>query len=108
LIDHGRGRIIPPRKALLMTFSAAILSKTGWSLAVGLLLLPALAMQFTPEMNWGLEDFMAAALIIGGIGLGLEGAARLSGKARTMVALAALATGLLVRVELAVVIVGPG
>jgi hypothetical protein len=91
-----------------MALSAATLRKTGWSLAAGLLLLPALAMPFTPEMNWGPGDFLAAALILGGVGLGLEGAAQFSGKARVVMALATLATGLLIWVELAVGIVGPG
>ena len=90
-----------------MTLSTATLRKAGWSLAAGLLLLPAIAMLFTNEMNWGPGDFLAAALILGGVGLGLEGAARQHGRSRLAVVLAALATGLLVWVELAVGIVGP-
>lgn len=84
------------------------LRTAGWGLAATLLLLPAIAMAFTREVNWGPEDFLAAAIILGGVGLGLEGAARLQGRARRAVALAVLATGALVWIELAVGIVGPG
>lgn len=48
-----------------------------WGLAGILLLLPAIAMQFTSEVAWGGEDFLAAALIIGGAGLAIELAVRL-------------------------------
>lgn len=47
-----------------------------WGFAGFLLLLPAIAMQITHEVNWGAEDFLAAALLIGGTGLGVELAAR--------------------------------
>lgn len=60
-----------------MSLSTATLHKAGLSLAAALLLLPAIAMLFTNEMSWGPGDFLAAALILGGVGLGLEGAARL-------------------------------
>lgn len=36
-----------------------------WLLAGTLLLLPLIAMQFTSEVNWGLEDFLAAAVLLG-------------------------------------------
>ena len=55
-----------------MTLSAATIRKTGWSLAADLLLLPALAMVFTDEMNWGPSDFLAAALLLGTTGVVLE------------------------------------
>ncbi len=90
-----------------MLFSTHTIRKAGWSLAAALLLLPAIAMQFTAEMNWGPGDFLAAALLLGGIGLALEGAARLHGRARLAVAIAALAVGVLIWLELAVGIVGP-
>lgn len=49
----------------------------GWSLVAGLLLLPLLAMQFTRQVNWGVEDFIAAALLLGGASLALEATVRL-------------------------------
>ncbi|WP_310474304.1 hypothetical protein [Sandarakinorhabdus sp.] len=91
-----------------MNLTTHTIRKAGWGLAAGPLLLPALAMAFTDEMNWGPLDFGAAALLLGGIGLGLEGVARLQGRARLALAIAALAAGFLIWVELAVGIVGPG
>ncbi|WP_372915520.1 hypothetical protein [Sandarakinorhabdus sp.] len=91
-----------------MTFSTSTLRKTGWSLAAALLLLPAIAMQFSSEMIWGPGDFLAATLILGAVGLALEGAARLYGKVRLAAAGAALAAGFLIWLELAVGIAGPG
>ena len=44
----------------------------GWSTAVGLLLLPAIAMQFTTEVNWTFGDFLFAAMLFGLVGLTLE------------------------------------
>ena len=40
------------------------------------LALPAAAMLFTPEVRWGPEDFVAAALLLGALGLGVEVIAR--------------------------------
>jgi hypothetical protein len=34
-----------------------------------LLLVPLVAMQFTREVNWGLEDFLAAGMLLSGTGL---------------------------------------
>lgn len=48
----------------------------AWSAAIGLLLLPAIAMQFTREVSWGPIDFLVAALLIGGTGLVFELAVR--------------------------------
>lgn len=48
----------------------------GWSFAGAILLLPAVAMQFTPEVNWTASDFVFAAVLIAMVGLGLELAAR--------------------------------
>jgi hypothetical protein len=60
-----------------MTAPALTIRRLGWSLASALLLLPALAMQFSTEVNWGPGDFLAAALLLGLTGFGLEVAARL-------------------------------
>jgi hypothetical protein len=41
-----------------------------------LLLLPLTAMQFTPKVRWGLEDFLVAGGLIFGAGVGMVLAAR--------------------------------
>jgi hypothetical protein len=41
-----------------------------------LLLIPLTAMQFTTEVNWGPEDFLAAGIMLGGTGLMYVAAAR--------------------------------
>ena len=44
----------------------------GWGIPVLLLILPAVAMQFTPEVNWSVGDFIFAAIIFGLIGAIIE------------------------------------
>ena len=44
----------------------------GWSIPVLLLMLPAVAMQFTSEVDWTLGDFIFAALMFGIVGLAFE------------------------------------
>ncbi len=61
----------------------------GWGLAAALLLAPLVAMQFTGEVNWTASDFLFAAVLIGGVGIGLELAVRTTGH-RTYRAAAAL------------------
>lgn len=75
-----------------------------WAFAGLLLLIPAVAMQFTPEVNWDKEDFLAAAVLLGGAGLGIELAVRLIRSRRVMMLAIAgvLAVLLLVWAELAV------
>jgi hypothetical protein len=82
----------------------------GWGVAVAIILLPLVAMQFTPEVNWGPEDFLFAIVVIGGTGLLFEFAVRLSGNPayRGAAAVALLASLLLVWVNGAVGIVGEG
>ncbi|MBB4856927.1 putative exporter [Novosphingobium chloroacetimidivorans] len=46
-----------------------------WSAIALLLILPALAMRFTREVNWTASDFAAAAILLGGAGLIYELAA---------------------------------
>lgn len=48
----------------------------GWGSLLGLLLLPALAMQFTSEVNWTASDFIFAAILLGIMGTTIELAAR--------------------------------
>jgi hypothetical protein len=71
--------------------------RTGWSLAGAALLVPLVAMAVTPEVNWGLEDFLGAALLLGGFGLALEVAMRVARSTVTrLVTAAVLVTALLV------------
>ena len=82
--------------------------KLGWSLAVGLLILPFVAMQFTGEVNWSPADFLFAALMFGTVGLLLELAVRASPdwSYRGGIALAVLAGFVLIWSNLAVGILG--
>ena len=45
---------------------------TGWGGILGLLLLPAVAMQFTTEVKWSGGDFLFAFLMLGSVGLAVE------------------------------------
>ena len=49
-----------------------LLRFVGWSGAAMLLLLPAVAMRFTDEVDWTAFDFVFAAILLGGTGLLLE------------------------------------
>lgn len=81
----------------------------GWSLAASLLLMPAAAMRFTNEVNWGPSDFVAAGVLIGGVGLLAELAVRTSARPsyRAAAALALSAAFLTVWINLAVGVIGP-
>lgn len=48
----------------------------GWSAALALLLLPAIAMVFTKEVNWTPLDFVFAGVLIFSLGIGIEIAVR--------------------------------
>lgn len=50
----------------------------GWATIAGLIALPAIAMQFTTEVNWEAEDFAFAVVMLGGVGLAFELAVRAS------------------------------
>ena len=50
----------------------------GWGGAAALLCLPLIAMQFTSEVDWTLGDFLFAGMMLGGVGLALEFAVRIS------------------------------
>jgi len=41
-------------------------------IAVSLLFIPLIAMNFTEEVNWKLGDFLVAGVLLGGASLGLE------------------------------------
>ena len=86
-----------------MNLTPQTIRKAGWSLAAALLALPAIAMQFTSEMNWGPGDFLAAALLLGTTGIVLEIAAALPRRQwRSRGTVLAVAMLLLVWAELAV------
>lgn len=40
-----------------------------WCVILSILLIPAIAMRFTREVNWTAQDFLAAAILLGGAGL---------------------------------------
>ena len=44
----------------------------AWGLVAGLLLLPAVAMQFTSEVDWTATDFVFAGVLLIGAGLLIE------------------------------------
>lgn len=44
----------------------------GWGFAASLLILPAVAMNFTAEVNWTVSDFLIMGMMIGCVGLGIE------------------------------------
>jgi hypothetical protein len=50
----------------------------GWGAAGMLLLLPAVAMQLTDEVNWDAADFVFAGILVIGVGVAFELALRLS------------------------------
>lgn len=80
----------------------------GWGGALGLLLLPLVAMQFSDEVRWSGSDFLVFGTMLGIAGGSIEVAVRMSTHAayRCGAALAALAGFLLVWINLAVGIVG--
>ncbi len=69
-----------------------------------LLLIPAIAMRFTPQVSWGPVDFLlAAALLFGAGSLAVIGLARVRGAARRIALVLGIAAALLlVWAELAV------
>lgn len=81
----------------------------GWGAAVALILTPLVAMQLdAPVVNWTLGDFVFAIVMIGGTGLLFELATRTSRNwaYRSAVALALLASFLIVWINGAVGILG--
>lgn len=80
----------------------------AWSAAAALLLLPALAMSVTDEVNWTLADFAFAGALVLCVGLTCELAARLApnGAYRAAVAVALATAFILVWVNGAVGIIG--
>lgn len=87
--------------------AAAIANRWRWTYAIFACLLlatPMVAMQFTSEVNWGPGDFGVLAAMLAGLGLLLEGAARIGQNAqgRALLMGGAVLVFLLVWAELAV------
>ncbi len=80
----------------------------AWSVAGLILLLPLVAMQFTDEVDWDLADFAFAGVLVVGVGVTYELAARRTGNRayRTAVSVALAAAFLLIWVNAAVGIIG--
>ncbi|MGB3868094.1 MAG: hypothetical protein WA937_01385 [Flavobacteriales bacterium] len=88
----------------------ARLRPLAWSLVAILLMLPAIAMQFTTEVAWTASDFLFAAVILVGSGLALEITVRTRNNAefRIAMAVAVAAAFLLTWMNAAVGFVGSG
>lgn len=82
--------------------------RAAWAVAVLILLLPLVAMQFTDQVNWGVADFALAAMLLIGTGLTCELAVRKAGNIADQagVGVALAAALLLVWINLAVGIIG--
>lgn len=78
------------------------------TIAVGLLLIPFLAMQFTSEVNWNLMDFIVAGALLIGFGAALELTLRIIKKRthRVLAVAAMLILLIMIWAELAVGIFG--
>ncbi len=79
-----------------------------WSIPVALLLLPAVAMRFTDEVDWNAFDFIFATVMFGSVGLVVELTVRSSRSIafRAAVALALAAAFLIIWINGAVGIIG--
>ena len=80
----------------------------GWGGIAALLLTPAVAMQFTDEVNWTVGDFVFAFLMLGGVGVAVELTVRANPASsyRAGVGIALAASFLTIWINLAVGIVG--
>ncbi|RYG20309.1 MAG: hypothetical protein EON96_01270 [Caulobacteraceae bacterium] len=80
----------------------------GWTIVAGLLIAPAIAMQFTDEVQWTTSDFVFAGVVLIGAGAIAELAVRASGDwvYRIGAGLAVLASVLLLWINGAVGIIG--
>ncbi len=79
-----------------------------WLSAAALLALPAIAMQFSNEIAWGLEDFLVVGALLAAVcgTIELAACASTNGLYRAGVALAALSGFVLIYINLAVGIIG--
>ena len=85
-----------------------ILRIAGWAFVAFLLILPAVAMQFTSEVDWGAGDFIVMGALLGSIGLSTEFLVSRSGSTAYRIgAVIAMATAFLtIWVNLAVGMIG--
>lgn len=74
-----------------------ILRRAGWTLVAVILMLPAVAMRFTDDVQWTVSDFVFAAVLLIGGGLLIELAVW---KARSLPARLALCLAVLVVMSL--------
>lgn len=81
----------------------------GWSLVLGLMLLPLIAMQFSDGVDWTPGDFIVAGVLLGSTGLMIELGVRLSASLsyRLGIIMATLTSLLLLWINLAVGVIGP-
>lgn len=92
---------------VLNTRTANRVRIAAWSLAALLVLSPLLATSVTDQVAWGVFDFIFAALLIGGLGVGWEIILKATRHRlwRAVLALALLGSVLLIWAELAVGII---
>ena len=95
--NETAGLLVPSQRVLLTRIAL-------WSAAAGLLAAPAIATIFTDAVQWDAADFLAAALLLAGIGLTIELAIRhIHGSGLRILAIcAAIAIGLLIWADAAV------
>ncbi len=95
-------------EAIRIEGSWKMLRIAGWCLVGLLLALPAVAMQFTSEVDWAASDFVVMGLLLGSVGLGTEFLVRRSGSNSYRIgAVVAMATAFLtIWVNLAVGMIG--
>lgn len=80
----------------------------GWGVLAALLILPAIAMRFSPEVDWTAFDFVFAGIILAALGIGGEIALRVGRNAphRSGIGIAALGSFLTVWINGAVGMLG--
>ena len=95
--DNFRGILMQNKQALCILLVIA-----------GLLMVPVVGMLISDEMNWGLGDFIVAGILLGGTGLVIEVAARLTpnNAYRAAVGIAVVTSLVLVWINLAVGLIG--
>ncbi len=77
-------------------------------MTAGLLLIPLIAMKFTPEVNWGVGDFVIAGLLLLGTGVVIQYLRQriTNPKTRIVLIILVIAAFVLIWAELAVGIFG--